>query len=649
MADSTSLEFVAEDSAQACLLDEAQVSSIDAPSSAADSAANQITANFCSDGSADAVIARHVIDLPAGGHGKLKAIALDPSDPDSATVIESNEVTYNGGIDGEYSPSVLRVSSEHQSLLLKVTAVGAGLDAADAMRVQAADASWSLPLTIASQSNASVTGIASVAALLPDCEAVVGSVFSGSATAQLAADEEPESESPLSCSVQYNEALLFPAPGTLGFTIQPKDFAFAKGFVDQTSDRFALHLFYIRHNYWYDVFPPQHDLNEKNIGHIWTTDFNSWFGPSGLNKPDTVALAVRTGKFDELHVWAPTIVQNGPVFHMFYTGVRQEDVGQHQRIGVATSTDLITWTPEDDVLLTAPQVPWAKKDLTGPVFGGDQQLRDPFVMEDPVDPSQWLMYFVAADSLAFPKIAVGVARSSDLRSWTALDHAFSGTLDNVGTASVTRTESPHVFRRNGQWWMPYTIDGTTVVLETSASADPADTTASSWTSPVVLRDVTEGEPVPMIYWHATEYLRINSKEYLAAFNDNSISIEIKSVLPPADAAVDSVLLGCPEIADAGGRTAPEPGVRLSVMGLGSGATAVTLRIGLPERMPVRLALHDIAGRRIALLVERELPSGTTEQAWNGVGDSGARVPNGVYFARLSCARGDRVSKLILLR
>lgn len=649
MADSTSLEFVAEDSAQACLLDEAQVSSIDAPSSAADSAANLITANFCSDGSEDAVLARHVIDLPTGGHGKLKAIALDPSDPDSSTVIESNEVTYNGGIDGEYSPAVLRVSSEHQSLLLKVTAVGAGLDAADAMRVQATDASWSLPLTIASQSNASVTGVASVAALLPDCEAVVGSVFGGSATAQLAADEEPESESPLSCSVQYNEALLFPAPGTLGFTIQPKDFAFAKGFVDQTSNRFALHLFYIRHNYWYDVAPTQDDKNEKNIGHIWTTDFNSWFGPAGLNKPDTVALAVRPNKFDDLHVWAPTIVQKGPVYHMFYTGVRNEGGRRHQRIGVATSTDLITWTPEDEVVLTAPEIPWAKKDLTGLTYQGAQQLRDPFVMEDPVDPSQWLMYFVAADSLEFPKIAVGVARSSDLRSWSALDHPFSSTLENVGTASVTRTESPNVFRRNGQWWMPYTIDGTTVVFETSASADPADTAPSSWTSPIVLRDVTEGEPAPMIYWHATEYLRINSKEYLAAFNDNSISIDIKSVLQPADATVDSVLLGCPEIADAGGRAVSERGVRLSVMGQGSGATAVTFRIGLPERMPVRLTLHDIAGRRISVLVDRELPSGTTELTWNGLLDAGARASDGVYFARLSCARGDRATKLILLR
>jgi hypothetical protein len=66
------------------------------------------------------------VDLPAGGQGKLKAVALDPTDPDSMQVIESNEVTYNGGIDGDYEPVVLHATSFHQSLQLQVTAVGSG-------------------------------------------------------------------------------------------------------------------------------------------------------------------------------------------------------------------------------------------------------------------------------------------------------------------------------------------------------------------------------------------------------------------------------------------------------------------------------------------------------------------------------------------
>lgn len=649
MADSLSVQFVSEDTSLACAEDEARTSSIDGPASSGDLAANLITAHFCSDGSNSALVARHIVDVPANARGKFKAIALDPDDPDSSLVIESNEVTFNGGIDGEYAPTVLNVWSEHQSLQLKVTAVGSGLGVASAMSLQATDASWSLPLAITSQSNTSMTGVASVAALLPESHAVVGTSSGAASMAPLEADHEPSSEDLLSCSAQYNEALLFPAPGTLGFTIQPKDFAFAKGFVDASSNRFALHLFYIRHNYWYDVPPRQDDKNEKNIGHIWTTDFNSWYGPGGLNQPDTVALAVRPGEFDERHVWAPSIVQKGPVFHMFYTGVRDEAGKQHQRIGVATSTDLMTWTPEDDVVLTAPDIPWAKKDPAGIQYNGSQQLRDPFVMEDPVNPEKWLMYFVAADSLEFPKIAVGVARSDDLREWTPVADPFRSTLEPVGTLNVNTTESPHVFRRNGQWWMPYTVEGTTVAFQTSPAADPADVGPSNWTSPVSLRSVTEGEPTPLIYWHATEYLRINSKEYLAAFNDNSISIDLKSVLPPADPNVDSLLLSCPEIADVEQRVPPASDIGLTVARPVAGRRDVALRISLPERMRVRLALHDISGRQVATLVDRELAGGRTEVTWDGADDTGTRMSGGIYFARLTSARGARASKLILLR
>ena len=380
VADSSSIQFVAVDSVEACLLDEAQVSRIEGPATAADSAENMVTAHYCSDESSTATVAQQVVDLPLGGRGKLKAVALDPNDPDSSRVIASNEATYNGGIDGTYPPVVLHASSVHQSLQLRVTAVGSGLSAASSMSIMAPDSSWSLRLTVTSRSEGSVTGVASVAALLPECQATVGSATGAASAASLAADEEPASETPQSCQAQFFEELLAPPPGH-GYAIQPKDFVFTRGFVDQSSNRFALHLFYIRHSY-YNI---PGDANEKNIGHIWTTDFNSWYGPGGLNEPDTVALTVRSGKFDELHVWAPTIVQRGPTFWMYYTGVRNESGRRNQRIGVATSTDLNTWTPADAIVLGSPDILWASKNPTA--YDG-QQLRDPFVMEDPVNSGQ---------------------------------------------------------------------------------------------------------------------------------------------------------------------------------------------------------------------------------------------------------------------
>lgn len=650
-ADSSGIQFVAPESLIACQSDTAKVSAIDPPGTPADSAAHLITAHFCSDGSSSAPAGNWTLDLVGGSRGKLKVVALDPAD--SNLVIESNEATYNGGVSDSYEPCVLRATSVHQSLQLRVTAVGAGLDAVSSMSIMASDSSWSVPLIVASRSDRSMTGTASIAALLPSCQAVVGSAAGSASTATLAADAEPESEGPQSCQAQYFEELLQPPPYPLGYTIQPKDFAFARGFVDESSNRYALHLFYIRHNYYYYPPPPaiRHpELDEKNLGHIWTTDFNSWYGPGGLNKPDTLALAVRSGKFDEFHVWAPTIVQNGPTFSMFYTGVRSEGGKEHQRIGRAISTDLMTWTPADDPVLTAPDVPWASKNPPSP-YSGSQQLRDPFVMEDPVNPGQWLMYFVALDSCeapCTPTMAVGVARSTDLATWSALPDPFSSTQRATSLGATNVVESPHVFRRNGQWWMPYTVNLDQVFFETTTSADPADTVATSWSEPVRMRDVTEGEPSELQYWHATEYLRINSTEYLAAFDDNAISIDIKGVFQPADAEVDSFRLDCPQIAGVRDHNGSDE-VGMTVARSGWGRREVGLRLELPTRMSVRLAVYDIAGRRRATLLDGELPGGPTDVTWHGRDQAGSQLASGIYFVRLTFAGGARRSKIVMLR
>jgi len=639
--DSTEVTVVALDSVEVCAEDTAQVHAVDGPSTPADSTAHRVTAHFCSGGSAASARATYVLDLPGWGRGKFKVIALDPKD--SSTVIESNEVTFNGGVNDPYPLVVLRATSVHQSLQLRVTAIGCGLEAVNSFSIIAPDSSWSLPLSITARSDGSMTGVASVAALLPTCRASVGAESGAASTAFLPADEEPTTLGTLGCHAEYFEDLLAPPPGH-GYAIQPKDFAFTRGFVDASSNRYALHLFYIRHSYW----NISDDANERNLGHTWTTDFDSWEGPGGLNKPDTVALTVRPGKFDELHVWAPTIVQYGPTFHMFYTGVKKDNNGRaHQRIGVATSTDLLTWTPEDAVVLSAPDVSWASKDPLD--YGHAQQLRDPFVIEDPTSTKlQWLMYFVAVDSLRAPKMAVGVARSSDLRTWVADAVPLLSTERSTSQGATTIVESPHVFRRNGQWWLPYTVNFDHVFFETTASADPTDANVDHWAGPVLLRDVAEGQPSELQYWHASEYLGVNSTQYLAAFNDNATSIDIKGMFATSVPA-DSFLLSCPSIAGVTDGDPPAKEVRMSVSRRGWGAPDVGLRLELPSRVPVRLAVYDIAGRRRSTILDRELPAGVTELVWDGRDQAGSRMASGMYFIRLTCTKGARVSKIVMLR
>jgi flagellar hook assembly protein FlgD len=80
-----------------------------------------------------------------------------------------------------------------------------------------------------------------------------------------------------------------------------------------------------------------------------------------------------------------------------------------------------------------------------------------------------------------------------------------------------------------------------------------------------------------------------------------------------------------------------------------GTPDVGLRMELPWRTPVRLAVYDVAGRRLTTLVDRELLAGVTDVKWSGTDDSGSRVASGMYFVRLSCARGATVSKVVMLR
>jgi hypothetical protein len=139
VADTSGIELIALDPGIACSGDAAQVADIELPTTPADSAANLITAHFCSGGTTAASRAEYLVDLPGWARGKLKVVALDPSD--SSTVIESNEVTFNGGVSDPYPFVILHATSIHQSLQLQVTAVGSGLNAASSMSIMAPDSS----------------------------------------------------------------------------------------------------------------------------------------------------------------------------------------------------------------------------------------------------------------------------------------------------------------------------------------------------------------------------------------------------------------------------------------------------------------------------------------------------------------------------
>jgi len=65
---------------------------------------------------------------------------------------------------------------------------------------------------------------------------------------------------------------------------------------------------------------------------------------------------------------------------------------------------------------------------------------------------------------------------------------------------------------------------------------------------------------------------------------------------------------------------------------------VSFAVALPHAQAVTLSVHDLAGRRVARLLDGVLSAGEHEMRWDGRGADGRRVESGRYFIRL--AAGD---------
>lgn len=75
---------------------------------------------------------------------------------------------------------------------------------------------------------------------------------------------------------------------------------------------------------------------------------------------------------------------------------------------------------------------------------------------------------------------------------------------------------------------------------------------------------------------------------------------------------------------------------------------VKLAVDVPARGHVRAMVLDLAGRRVATLVERELEAGRHEFRWDGGTDDGGRCAAGVYFCRVDCGGVSSIARFIRL-
>jgi hypothetical protein len=76
--------------------------------------------------------------------------------------------------------------------------------------------------------------------------------------------------------------------------------------------------------------------------------------------------------------------------------------------------------------------------------------------------------------------------------------------------------------------------------------------------------------------------------------------------------------------------------------------STTIRFTLPEKGRARLTVHDVRGRLVAVLADRELPRGEHSVPWHGTDAGGRAVSSGVYFYRLVTEEGSSQSKRMVV-
>ena len=393
---------------------------------------------------------------------------------------------------------------------------------------------------------------------------------------------------------------------------------------------------------------------ERTLGHAWSPDLLHWV-------VDTLAFAVDTTWWNREHVWSPSLVEANGRTYMFYTGVDEQ---QDQRIGYASTAVLDTtntvWDSPRVMVWEAANTHWAVPDP--PIYGGQTQFRDSYVMADPEHPGCLLMYFDAHDSVDFALnqggLVVGVARSDPGRVdvWHDLGY-FPSTLRSV--TGIGQLEGPHVFSVNGTgtgWRLMFTNAGsppgenghTTIRFEALVpGASPADTTPAHWSAPIILEQYLNGVPTAF-GWSGSEELHVPGADFLGGFTAWQLGATGIAFTRIQWNGSDFTL-GAPSITSVDEVHSSARGLALSVAEPGPHAREVEFVVDSPVELTAKLELFDVQGRRTAAPFAGKLARGRTAVTWALTSSDGARVADGVYFARLTFAGGNRTAQVVIAR
>ena len=76
---------------------------------------------------------------------------------------------------------------------------------------------------------------------------------------------------------------------------------------------------------------------------------------------------------------------------------------------------------------------------------------------------------------------------------------------------------------------------------------------------------------------------------------------------------------------------------------------VTIPFALAEAGPVRLAVYNLMGQQVRVLVDEWVAAGVHRMRWDGRTDAGVEAASGVYWAVLQVSDAVQTAKLALIR
>jgi len=158
-----------------------------------------------------------------------------------------------------------------------------------------------------------------------------------------------------------------------------------------------VHVFYLQAPR--SLGDPELRHRHATIGHAVSRDLRGW-----RVLPDALG-AGPPGDFDDLATWTGCVLRHGGRWELFYTGISRADDGAVQRIGRATSDDLVGWERGGAVLEADPR------------WYDPEAWRDPWVEAGDDGRFTMLLCARANHGPADGRGVIGHATSADLRSW----------------------------------------------------------------------------------------------------------------------------------------------------------------------------------------------------------------------------------------